>query len=281
MLNLPTQCLVSVYEGRNIADLFVTVRGLIEDMVRGSLSEGLAIVEQLLSHCDKFPKYSKEFGTRLEHVCGARMYFSDTLRKKAEKDKEQIMRARKILFHGELLINRLFSNLFELRQVDSLMTESMSQFLVNNITKHELAKQFSSKENVTKSTKREPFLQKVIDSQDLMKQFQNQLIDIFGLLYEGYGNLRVERPITINDSSVHCLELVKKAVSLDKLSDSARTGDARGIVREMKSVLLASFERTSLDVLDPVLVIRDILKMVETNLREYQDSIKIDSQFYL
>ena len=271
------ECFDLVKEGRNITDLFATIRGLIEDMVRGGLSEGLTFIEQLLTHKDfQMPKYNEEFDTRLEQTCGWRKDFSDSLRRKADKEKDKIIRGHEAISNIETIINHLKVTYRGLLR--TFMTESLFQYLAKYITKHELARQFLSENNVTE---RETFSRRILDSQDLEKQYYHRFNEITIKIIQGYGNLREDRPIIINDSSAQRLELVRKALTVDDLTDLARAGDVRGIIDKIVYMIYVLLVHVNDHIMGPAHIIQDKLRRMETNLREYQDSIKVDSQFYL
>ena len=268
------KCLGLIQEGRNITGIFTEVYILIDDVVHGPED----LMEHLLFLHEKFnsQKYSKEFDTRLKQTCGWRNDFSDTLREKVQKEKYKIMKGREAIFDIWRLNWRLDKNLFVFQH--SFVTESMSQYLGKNMTKQELAKQFLSAQNLTK---RENFFQRIINSEDFLIDYQTQFKKMIDPMLQGYGNLREQRPVIINDSSAQRLELVRKALTVDNLTDLAREGDVIGIIDQIRSVFSGLLWRVQGNVIRPLPEIRNILKMVETNLREYQASIKMDSQFYL
>ena len=116
------------------------------------------------------------------------------------------------------------------------------------------------------------------------KRHYDSLIPLISdLMIDGYYNLRNDRPTIINDSSARHLELVKKGLTVKFLSDHAREGySIINIALNFPIVLregpIKIFETT---VMKPLLDIRERLEEFEMNLRNYQDSIKMDTQFYL
>ena len=275
--NLYKECFDLVEKGRNLTDLFTTVRGRIEDMVHSGLSEGLTIIEQLLTRKDfQIPKYIKEFDTRLEQTCGWRKDFSDSLRRKADKEKDKIIRGHEAISHIVPIIRHLKVTYRGLLR--TFMTESLSQYLAKNITKQELATKFLSENNVTE---REIFSRRILDSQDLEKQYYHWFNEITIKIIQGYGNLREDKPVIINDSSVHRLELVRKALTVDDLTYLARAGDVRGVIDKIVYMLYVLMAHANDHIMGPAHIIQDKLRRMETSLREYQDSIKVDSQFNL
>ena len=100
---------------------------------------------------------------------------------------------------------------------------------------------------------------------------------------DSYYYLKYYRPVIINDSSVHDLELVKKGMTVKYISDQATDSNIISrITRNFYKVLdKGSMEILEKSVMVPLRDIRDEIKAFETNLKEYQDSIKMDSQFYL
>ena len=159
-------------------------------------------------------------------------------------------------------------------------TQNLSQYLVKNITKQELAEQFFSEQNVTD---REEFLTNSNDIEDLMEQYKDLVYHIGSLLEYGYGKLSAFDPvIIINASSVQRLELMRKAATIDDLIEAVRRGSPAYISGKIPQVIQEGPIRVVNTKVDhPLLNMKRQLKTVETNLREYQDSIKMDSQFYL
>ena len=197
--------------------------------------------------------------------------------KEAEKVKDTIVQARKALSDGKKLIIKWFSAL-EDRLIRIFPTESLSQYLVKNITKQELARQFLSDHNVIKKI---TFLQSIKDMEDSMQQYREFIYDI-SIMLMGYVKLSSWRPVIINDSSVQRLELIQKALTVNTFSDWAKEGDLWEIIRGIPSVILdGPIRDLNENVMRPILLMSDKYKIVETNLQEYQDSIKMDSQFYL
>ena len=221
-----------------------------------------------------------------ERIC------SDTLRKNAEKEKAKIIQGQKDISDIWQFIHRLNFNLHFFWSY--FRTESMSLYLVKNMTKRELAQQYLSEQNVTE---RELFFLSIIDSvnhiqldliqstwhpfENLMKQYESHFYKIIDLMYEGYGNLREEKPIIINDSNAQRLQLVQKALTVDDLTDLARKGDVKGILQKISNIIAGSIQHVDYQIMRPLPQIRASLKKVENNLREYQESIKMDNKFYL
>ena len=102
-------------------------------------------------------------------------------------------------------------------------------------------------------------------------------------MYNSYHYLRYDRPRIINDSSVHDLELVKKGLTVKFIRDHMTEGD---IIKDIVSMFEFALQEGPINVYDttvmkPLENIREQLEALDINLRNYQDSIKMDSQFYL
>ena len=101
-------------------------------------------------------------------------------------------------------------------------------------------------------------------------------------LWQGYSNLRHGRPVIINDTSAQLLELVQKAWTVSSMAEWARIGNLGAIIRNIPEVIQQGpIKEINRNVSEPLLAMERQLKIVEASLREYQESIKIDSQFYL
>ena len=84
-----------------------------------------------------------------------------------------------------------------------------------------------------------------------------------------------------DNNSIQQLELVRKAKTVESMADLANRGDLSGIIIEIRNVIDASIKQLNQDITDPLFDMPFKINTIETNLREYQDSIKMDSQFYL
>ena len=118
--------------------------------------------------------------------------------------------------------------------------------------------------------------------EDALQKYQDQIYLISDYLHHGYLNLKYENPQIINYSSVHLLELVKQADTVKALADYAQGGFLEDIIENIPIVIRdGPIKAMNRNVTEPLLDMQQQLRTVETNLKEYQESIKMDSQFYL
>ena len=149
------------------------------------------------------------------------------------------------------------------------------RYLSEDITKQELAEQWPSPEIENRKQK---FLEGITDLENKMRRY-NEVLDNIYLLMRGYVYLRHVKPVIINDSSVHDLELMKKGLTVKLIRDHVTEGSINWhIIYTFEKVLregpIKVFETT---VMKPLQDVRQELKAFEMNLRDYQDSIKMDS----
>ena len=70
-------------------------------------------------------------------------------------------------------------------------------------------------------------------------------------------------------------------MTVESMAGFAREGDLLGITSEIQNVIRENTKQLKQNITDPVHDIDINLKIIETNLKEYNDSIMMDSQFYL
>ena len=158
-----------------------------------------------------------------------------------------------------------------------LLDSIVAQYLDKDITKQDLTKQFLSREN---ATERERFLQDIISIENLLQRYEDQVHLISMFMCGGYSQLRLPLPvIIINDTSVQRLQLVQKAKTVNYLNNYTKLYEICFFMKHL--IVSGPIEQINRIVMDPLSNIRDKLKMVEAILTEYQDSIKMDAQFYL
>ena len=194
------------------------------------------------------------------------------------KDKANITLARQTLLTARNLLSEWYFNLVWHDMETTFFINSMVGYLAKNITKKELAEQFLSEQNVSK---REGFLQNIKSMDGFMQEFEQEIYQVPNLMWQGYGNLREDKSVIINDSSVHRLELIRKALTVDDLSDSAREGDLWNICFGIQEMMNRTIKHVKQDIMTPMLLMPGQFKKVESNLREYLEAIKMDTQFYL
>ena len=69
--------------------------------------------------------------------------------------------------------------------------------------------------------------------------------------------------------------------TVESMGNWVRRGDLGGIIRLIPNVIQENINELNRNTIESMNDMRLKIKMVETNLKEYQDSIKMDSQFYL
>ena len=277
-----SECFDLIDQAKDIIDSFLTVQDLIHKLSRCNIKEDSVIMEKLMDHHQDFhiSESSEDFDSRLESACSWRAEFAEKVRQKAEISKANIIKLQHQILEASIFFYLWLIKFDEVLFVNIFSTENMLQYISVNITKQELAQQWLSPENVTK---RQKFVVGITDLENKKKQYNDVLFFISDLMYDSYYDLRYYRPAIINDSSVHDLELVKKGLTVKYISDQATEYNIiRRITNNFYEVLdegpLEIFEKS---VMVPLRDIRDELKAFETNLKEYHDSIKMDSQFYL
>ena len=172
-----------------------------------------------------------------------------------------------------------YSKVSDVVNRDIISTDNLARYLSEDITKQELAQQWLSPENVNRRRK---FLEGITDLENKRQHYDDVLGHIRSLMHNSYFSLRYITVI-INDSSVHDLELVKKGLTVKFISDHVMEGY---IIRDIIYTFVEALREGPIKVYDttvmkPLQDIREGLEALELNLRNYQDSIKMDSQFYL
>lgn len=265
-------CFEMIEERKNATDYLITVLRLIDNMRYAALVEGLAAIEGLLARRAVTELYD------LYEYCDGLLYYSGEIYEKAVKDKANITLARQTLLTARNLLSEWYFNLVWHDMETTFFINSMVGYLAKNITKKELAEQFLSEQNVSK---REGFLQNIKSMDGFMQEFEQEIYQVLNLMWQGYGNLREDKSVIINDSSVHRLELIRKALTVDDLSDSAREGDLWNICFGIQEMMNRTIKHVKQDIMTPMLLMPGQFKKVESNLREYLEAIKMDTQFYL
>ena len=267
------QCFTLIEEGKNSLDYFWTVLDLIDNFVtRKNLTS--------LSEIFQFPKLVGNFDARLRQLCGwMAEEFRQVSEQKFQNFQTNIGIVRTKIRQAE---NEIVDWKHILEKWKSFPIENIEQYLAKDITKQELAKQFLSRENVTE---RENFFQDIKKMEDHMQAYQNHIEQVRNYLSKGYYSLRTPTPVSIIDyNSVQRLELVRKAMTVEtveSMGNWVRRGDLGGIIGLIPNVIQENINELNRNTTESMNDMRLKTKVVETNLREYQDSIKMDSQFYL
>ena len=279
------ECYDLIQQGKNILFLWWSIRHLIHRVMEGDFEEGFAVVEEILWSLDFFeiPESSKEFDSKLQQACDWQKDFSESVRQRAEIDRSLIARGREALFEANSPIQRWYNIMinigYDIVHQRSLLMDTMVKYLDKDITKQELSHQFFSEQE---TAKREILYEDIKEMEDVLQKYQDQIYLISDYLHHGYLNLKYEDPQIINYSSVHHLELVKQADTVESLADFAQGGQLERIIENIPKVIRdGPIKAMNRNVTEPPLDMQRQLRTVETNLKEYQESIKMDSQFYL
>ena len=276
------ECFDLIDQGKKIIEIFFTVQDLIQELPGCGLQECLVIMEKLMAHHQNLhiPDSRKDFDSRLERACRWRAEFVERVCEKAEMRKANIVKLQDQIFEANTFHFLWLSKLFDVVHIDIFSIDNLVRYLSKNITKQELAQQWLSTENLTK---RQNFLEGITDLENRKRHYDDLIPLISDLMIDGYYHLRNDRPAIINASSARHLELVKKGLTVKFLSDHAREGYyiiniALNFPIVLREGPIKIFETT---VMKPLQDIRERLEEFEMNLRNYQDSIKMDTQFYL
>ena len=137
-----------IEEGKVILDSFDTALGLVSRLIEVDIDEGLAIVEELMDHLESFniSESIRYFDSRMNQACGWRKDFSEEVRKELEMYKAYITEGRFSLLETPLVRYFVVAIFGEWDN-----TFDVEKYLGKNITKQELAEQFLSVENMTKT----------------------------------------------------------------------------------------------------------------------------------
>ena len=103
------------------------------------------------------------------------------------------------------------------------------------------------------------------------------------LLWRGYVDLESEvTPSVITWNKIPSLKLIEEAYYVTALAEKAHQRDLPYVVQDLPEVIRdGPLYDSNIQMMAPLDEMCNKLKMVETNLREYQETIKMDSQFYL
>ena len=275
------QCFDLIEQGRNSIEFLQGLLFLVGRVVQGDIGEGLVAMEELVTRLAEFPipEYGERFDVGLHQVCVWRHDFVSRVKQQSEIYNIFITGVSNMLFYTNTPIQRWHTILSKVGIGSRLITDMMAQYIAKNITKQELAQQFFNEENVTR---REALFQGIKDMEDLMQQYEEGVCMVSDFLWQGYFNLRHGRPAIINDTSAQLLALVQKAWTVRSMAEWARNGNLGAIIRNIPEVIQQGpIKEINHNVSEPLLAMERQLKIVEASLREYQESIKIDSQFYL
>ena len=279
-------CFHLLSKGNTAVSNFLNVLGLIEDVLLCSKNDAFFSMEELMFEIQLFGfgfrkpvGPSPNFAIRVTETCTWWREASDTLHEKGNKYRANIARVLESLLEAETTLSEFLDRMFYFWDSDTFLINKMAQYLAKNISKQELTMQFFSDQGVKE---REDFAQGKAVLESLLHQYENKLLIISGIIRQGYAIMRDLNPVIIDDNNVQKLQLVKKALTVDSLAYHGREGNLNGIINKFPELIqngpIADLQQK---VIEPILAMQQQLKIVETNLREYQESIKMDSQFYL
>ena len=273
------ECFTLIEEGKVILDSFDTALGLVSTLTEVDIDEGLTIVEELMDHLEHFniSESIRYFDSRLNQTCGWRKDFSEEIRKEAEMYKAYITQGRFSILEMETPLVRYFV-IAVFREWSN--TFDVEKYLAKNITKQELAEQFLSVKNMEEI---EDFSENISEMEDLMNQYRDRIFESVDFLQEGYVSLSRQNPvIIINDSSIQHLHVIQKALTNDWLARFARRGSLVNTIYHIAYELeWGPISDINVNVTEPIRTRLQQLNTIETNLSQYQDSIKMDTHFYL
>ena len=273
------ECFTLIEEEKVIMDSFDTVLLLVSSLIEVDIVEGLTTIEELKDYLEdfNFSDSNRYFDSRLNQACGWRKDFSEIVHEKAQMYKAYITEGRFSLLQLEIPLLRYYTRAIIVKWNNTFDVE---KYLAGNITKQQLAEQFLSAQNI----RRREYLSECIDvMEDMMDQYLNQLYLSLDYMLEGYVHLLGQNPvIIINDSSIQHLHVVQKALTNDWLARFARERRLSIMIYHIAyQIEWGIVDDTQDNVTKPLLTRQQQWKIIKTNLREYQDSIKMDSQFYL
>ena len=263
------ECYALIEEGRKNLDYFWTVLDLINNVTQGNLVD----MKNLTSAVKIFQslKSFDNFDARLRQVCSWRKSIIDELRSIFDFTKNYIGMARKALSEVNNTVNEWRHILENIGVEHGLSTENIEQYLTKSITKQELAKQFLSIQNMTK---RERYFQGVQNMDFLLRKYPKQMHDATVNIMISYQQLDYR----LDDNNKRRLEFVRNLNTVESM------GDLKNVFflqYQLEKLTEENIKKLDQNITNPLFDMLFKIKTVETNLREYNDSIKMDSHFYL
>ena len=257
-----SECLTE--EGKKRLDYFWTVLDLINNVTQGYLVDMKSLTSAVKMF--QFPKRVDDFDARLQEVCGWRESIFYLIRDSFQYSKFRIRKAPKQLSEANNTISEWRHILENITLENRFPTENIEQYLAKDITKQELAKQFLSIQN---ATKRERYFQGVQNMDFLMQKYRKQTAEAVSEILTLYTSLAK----IMDDNSMQRLEIVRKLMTVDL--------DFENVENEFNKAMEENIKKLQQNITNPMFDMLFKIKALETNLREYNDSIKMDSQFYL
>ena len=223
----------------------------------------------------QFPKVVDDFDARLQGVCWLWREIMDEMRVILYAARSSIGLVRKELSEVNNTISEWRHILENIVYENRFPTQNIGQYLWKGITKQALAKQFLSIQNVTK---RERYFQGVQNMDFLMQKYRKQIaLAVPGILWS-YRDLTE----FMDDNSMPRLQFVRKVMTVESMVGLDLANDLElGLVNyEINKIMEENIKKLEQNITNPMFDMLFKIKAVESNLREYNDSIK-NNQFYL
>ena len=261
--------------------LFYTVLNLVRKLKVNDSKERMTTMEEIMRHLQPFhvSENGNDFDGRLKQACVWQKDFAQEVRIKYGIARTTLLQSPDFMKYYLSTIEQWYDILSDIVIDISVISHNMAQYIANNITKQELAEQFFSEENVTRS---EALFQGIKDMWYFIDQYGKGLYVLSDFLLNPYINVKNEKLLILNDSSVQRLQVVQKAATVHEFTDWTKNGNLEAIFKGI-AVLIQDgpIKELNHNVTMPSLAMEQQLNIIETSLKEYQDSIKVDSQFYL
>ena len=282
------ECITLIERAKRNLNYFWAVLDSINNVTQGHLV-AMRNLTDLISH---FHISTDKFDARLEEACQLRESLACEFRNDANEILKYIREARTFLSDAQKTI-RDWQGILRNIGINKLFpTENIKQYLTKNITKQELAKQFLSIQNVTE---RERYFQSIQNVDSLMQKYGSQISRIrsslkliFNFPNGVFGRKRVHQLEVVRKMMTIKILLPKDFTELEwievpvnELNHNFADFLSDDIMENIQLTADEKIKQLNLNITDPLLDIRLKLKSIETNLREYNESIKMDSQFYL
>ena len=260
-------CFLLMKEAKEVLNTYLQVSRLIEN---------LSITDEPLFYYKLFQVRtpSEDFDTRLKQMCIiSRENISDIVRYLANGVKEDFGK----LIDATSEIRYIFRNtLYMFSSYIWSLRDTMDEYLTKTITKQELGMRWFSECTLFD---REEFLQDIKRIEDNIHEYERSvrlIVDLLLGMYDSGWSLNI-----IDESIIPRLQLMKMAATGDSLTDFVREGDLFGLIDHINEIANQLLDHLKTNILKLVSDIPRKIQEFEMNLREYQDSIIMDSQFYL
>ena len=279
--NVHGECFHLIEEGKEVMRLFYTVLNLVRKLKANDSKVSVTTLEEIMQHLQPLDALTNgtDFDGRLKQACGWQNDFAHEVRLKYGIARTTLLQSPDFMKYYLSTIEQWYGILSDIVIDISFISHNMAQYLANNITKQELAEQFLSEESVTR---REALFQGIKDMWYLIDQYGKGLYVLSDFLLNPYINVKNEKLVILNGTIVQRLQVVQKAATVHEFTDWTKNGNLEAIFKGI-AVLIQDgpIKELNHNVTKPSLAMQQQLKIIETSLKEYQDSIKVDSHFYL